>query len=85
MQTSARKQDAEDDYYFIELTDEEDVPNAGGAPDGSASPTCWLMRYDNKRTRSFCAADSPEEAAEKTADGADEGAVSSSFTNSRNE
>lgn len=58
------EKDAEDDYYFIELTDEEDVPNAA-ARLRERFANLLTMNYDNKRTRSFCAVDSPEDAAEK--------------------
>lgn len=68
------EKDAEDDYYFIELTDEEDVPNAA-ARLRECFANLLTMNYDNKRTRSFCAVDSPEDAAEKPADRADDGIV----------
>ena len=58
------EKDAGDDYYFIELTDEEDVPNAA-ARLRERFANLLTLNYDNKRTRSFCAVDSPEDAAEK--------------------
>ena len=55
----------EDDYYFIDLTDEEDIPNAA-ARLTQRFPNLLALRYDNKRTRSFGTTDSPEEVVEKT-------------------
>ncbi|MBS5680363.1 MAG: exonuclease SbcCD subunit D, partial [Clostridiales bacterium] len=39
----------EDDYYFIDLTDEEDIPNAA-ARLTQRFPNLLALRYDNKRT-----------------------------------
>lgn len=56
---------AEDDYYFIDLTDEEDVPNAA-ARLIRRFPNLLALKYDNKRTRSFATMDLQEETQEKT-------------------
>lgn len=32
----------EDDYYFIDLTDEEDIPNAAARLTQRFPPICWL-------------------------------------------
>ncbi|MBS5680338.1 MAG: exonuclease SbcCD subunit D C-terminal domain-containing protein, partial [Clostridiales bacterium] len=49
----------------IDLTDEEDIPNAA-ARLTQRFPNLLALRYDNKRTRSFGTTDSPEEVVEKT-------------------
>ncbi|MCQ2458576.1 MAG: exonuclease SbcCD subunit D [Clostridia bacterium] len=55
---------AEDDYYYIDLTDEDDIPNAA-ARLRERFPRLLAMRYDNRRTRFFAAVDAPEEAEQK--------------------
>ncbi|MDO4475995.1 MAG: exonuclease SbcCD subunit D [Lachnospiraceae bacterium] len=56
---------AEQDFYFVDLTDEEDIPNAA-ARLRERFPNMLAMRYDNKRTRSFQMVDAPEELEEKS-------------------
>ena len=55
----------EDDFYFVELTDEEDVPNAA-ARLRERFPRMLAMNYDNRRTRSFQQVDAPQAVEEKT-------------------
>ncbi|MDO5435310.1 MAG: exonuclease SbcCD subunit D [Clostridia bacterium] len=55
---------AGDDYYYIDLTDEEDIPNAASRL-RERFPRMLAMRYDNRRTRGFAAVDAPEEAEQR--------------------
>lgn len=54
----------EEDYFFIDLTDEEDVPHAA-ARLRERFAHLLAMGYDNRRTRSFGMVDAPEAVEEK--------------------
>lgn len=54
----------ENDFYFVELTDEEDIPNAASRL-RERFPNTLAISYDNSRTRSFTAVDAPDEVDEK--------------------
>lgn len=65
----------EDDYYFIDLTDEEDIPNAA-ARLTQRFPNLLALRYDNKAHAQFRHDGFAGGSGGKDAYGADEGAVS---------
>lgn len=54
-----------EDYYFIDLTDEEDVPNAA-ARLRARFPRLLALNYDNQRTRSLQEIDAPDAVEEKS-------------------
>ena len=61
---SGPEKGTEDDLFFIELTDEDDIPNAA-ARLRERFPGMLAMAYDNKRTRSFALVDAPDEVESK--------------------
>lgn len=52
------------DFFFVELTDEDDIPNAASRL-RERFPNMLAMSYDNHRTRSFTAVDAPDNVEEK--------------------
>ena len=54
-----------EDYYFIDLTDEEDIPNAA-ARLRERFPYLLGLHYDNRRTNSAGSIDAPEAVEEKS-------------------
>lgn len=61
---SAPEEGTEQDLYFVDLTDEDDIPDAA-ARLRERYPNLLAMTYDNKRTRSFQMIDAPEAVEEK--------------------
>ena len=55
----------QEDHYFLDLTDEEDIPNAA-ARLRTRFPRMLALSYDNQRTRSFQEIDAPDAPEEKS-------------------